>query len=451
MSNNDENLRNIFNRKIKDVSTQFSDEDWNGMENLLNQKMLVKPSLFKRAISSWFAKGGIAVLSVVVTLFTFLHFNKANTQAQIQVEEKGHIVENTQIPIQEKVVTTNLSGLLKENKKSNIKENASKPIAFNKAKKYLEKKKSATEKNNSHHAATSAGVQANSNNDVNQTKNDLAIVDDLIIGKQASLSKLENNNEVGSSLPQEDIISNDNNSKSNEINNKDHENGINISGENISLANAGVITNPSPGLIDSTSKKGSRISIGILAGVNYINDLGNWDASITPLPGIFVKYKLGKQFNLLAELQYQYVKVGQDFSYPVYGTQEYIINAPRLNFLQFPILLERKVGMRNAFQAGVRLGYLFSPWRDCLLDKDGNEILVLSTDLREKLSHDGLFPKLDIGLMLGYEITLNKRISFGARYCLGLRDLSNDDFASWYAALNQFNSPLQAYIKCRIY
>jgi hypothetical protein len=122
--------------------------------------------------------------------------------------------------------------------------------------------------------------------------------------------------------------------------------------------------------------------------------------------GAYVNYFLSKKFAVQSELLVS--MKGSTWDDP------YFKGVERLTYLDIPVLARYQIVRQVNVHAGPQFGFLLSA-------KNVDEIDDVETDVRE------FYKTLDLGLAMGAELNLPKRINITIRYILGLSTVTEPD------------------------
>lgn len=170
--------------------------------------------------------------------------------------------------------------------------------------------------------------------------------------------------------------------------------------------------------------------------------------AVSPGIGVFVGYNINDKWSVQAEVNFRkgFVQpftakedkentlilpttvTAETTSFDRVAANQEVI-ARNLTVLEFPILAKYKVNEKSSVMAGIRPSWIHV--------KDPNSDNN-STDTR----HTPIYEKVDLGVSVGYEFQLSKRVAVDIRFNKGLTELFQDDEES-----TDFNNDFQASVR----
>ena len=172
------------------------------------------------------------------------------------------------------------------------------------------------------------------------------------------------------------------------------------------------------------------------------------DGAVSPGIGVFAGYNINDKWSVQAEVNFRKGFVqpftakeekSNNLNLPptvtaettsfdrVAANQEVI--ARNLTVLEFPILAKYKVNEKSSVMAGVRPSWIHV--------KDPN-----SDNSSTETNHSTIYEKVDLGVSIGYEYQISKRVAVDIRFNKGLTELFQDDEDS-----TDFNNDFQASVR----
>ena len=153
--------------------------------------------------------------------------------------------------------------------------------------------------------------------------------------------------------------------------------------------------------------------------------------AVSPTIGVFAGYNINDKWGVQAEVNFRKGFI-QPFT-PKKDKSEYLnlpiqndpetaydrvvanqeIVARNLTVIEFPVLAKYKLNRKNSVMAGVRPSWIHV--------KDPN------SDSTSVHGSRPIYEKLDVGLTIGYEVNLSKRIAVNVRYNQGVTDLFHEN------------------------
>ena len=168
--------------------------------------------------------------------------------------------------------------------------------------------------------------------------------------------------------------------------------------------------------------------------------------AISPSIGVFAGYNINDKWSIQAEVS---IRKGFIQPFTPKAEKENFLNVPNapivtpydkvianqdviaknLTVLEFPILAKYKLNEKNSVMAGVRPSWIH------IKNPDSDSSLA-------ETSHTAIYKKLDLGISVGYELKVTKKVAVNLRYNQGLTDLFEEEEAEPY-----YNNDFQASIR----
>ncbi|MDV7187482.1 porin family protein [Lutibacter sp. TH_r2] len=172
----------------------------------------------------------------------------------------------------------------------------------------------------------------------------------------------------------------------------------------------------------------SQTQFGVKTGLNIANlsgDLEGADSRLGLNFGVFAEILISEKLIFQPELLYSMQGAKSDYSGEAYSNKVKF----KYNYLNVPLIIKYYVVNNFAVEVGPQIGFLLSAKDDYTFNYGGeptNEEYDSKNDLKS----------IDFGLNFGVSYTISKKISFGARYNVGLYNI---DDATHYNVMPQID------------
>lgn len=188
----------------------------------------------------------------------------------------------------------------------------------------------------------------------------------------------------------------------------------------------------------TTSESGLTPKIGIKGGLNltnmYVSDISDENMKVGLNLGFFAKLPLTKGFSIQPELIYSNKGAKETYNNFIQGSGEYRFN---LHYIELPVLAVINLGKNFNIHGGPYISYLAAANVKNLNDEDGIEGV-------DELDAEN-FNRIDYGVAAGFGIDIDK-ITLGARYNYGLREIGKSGSLSGEVTKDSKNSAISLYI-----
>jgi len=179
-----------------------------------------------------------------------------------------------------------------------------------------------------------------------------------------------------------------------------------------------------------TSVKAQEVHFGAKAGVNFASlggDIEDQDGLTSFHVGVVAEIKFSEQFSFQPELLYSAQGSKEEYSESFAGETVDFEEKLKLDYINIPLMAKYYVSENFAIEAGPQVGFLISANAESEGTYNG-ESESDDEDVKD------FFKGIDFGLGAGVSYKLDGGLFFGARYNLGLANISdngeddNDDF-----------------------
>ena len=179
------------------------------------------------------------------------------------------------------------------------------------------------------------------------------------------------------------------------------------------------------------------VKIGAKVGLNLASITGDGDVygedSDTKIgfnQGLFAEISLSDKFIFQPELLFS----TQGNVYKQGSFDDLIKITIELDYLNIPLLIKYAVSDKFALEFGPQLGFLLSANTDVEGILFDNETISVRQDVKDS------FKSIDLGLNFGISIDVSEKVMIGARYNLGLSNISDEEDIGIEEDINVKNS-----------
>jgi len=188
------------------------------------------------------------------------------------------------------------------------------------------------------------------------------------------------------------------------------------------------------------------VKIGAKVGLNLASITGDGDVygedSDTKIgfnQGLFAEISLSDKFIFQPELLFS----TQGNVYKQGSFDDLIKITIELDYLNIPLLIKYAVSDKFALEFGPQLGFLLSANTDVEGILFDNETISVRQDVKDS------FKSIDLGLNFGISIDVSEKVMIGARYNLGLSNISDEEDIGIEEDINVKNSLFSMFVGYR--
>ena len=187
------------------------------------------------------------------------------------------------------------------------------------------------------------------------------------------------------------------------------------------------------------------VKIGAKVGLNLASITGgdvygeDSDTKIGFNQGLFAEISLSDKFIFQPELLFS----TQGNVYKQGSFDDLIKITIELDYLNIPLLIKYAVSDKFALEFGPQLGFLLSANTDVEGILFDNETISVRQDVKDS------FKSIDLGLNFGISIDVSEKVMIGARYNLGLSNISDEEDIGIEEDINVKNSLFSMFVGYR--